>query len=263
MAKHRYSEVKHPDKFAEALSAFWSKIERYIVPIGLVTLVLLAVATIWIVVSRRYTASSQRPWDQRFQLAEEFQKQAQEGREAKADGLLGKMMALAKDYQGRPVAAITLLEASESYLRLGESRREENAKGAQEDFERAANAAEQFLADFPSHPLAPLAHYDAGRARLALGEYERAARHFEGAAQSRIRFLAVLAQLDGALCYQKLGRLDDARRLYETLRDDQTAGWCAEQAEFELAQLGRQPAKDTPRGTGSPPPSPATPAPSK
>ena len=265
MGKHKYSEVKHADKFAEALGRLWQKIERYVVVFGGAALVLLVVSAIWIAVARRHAARVDKPWEDRFELARRYATKSREeaGAAATTAKLLEEMRELAAAHPGGPVAAITLLEASEGYFRLASSQGTEKPDAARENYKRAADVAEQFAADFPDDPLVTLAHYDAGRARLELAEYERAAKHLEQAAQSPHRSLAVLAQWEMAYCYERLGRLDDARRAYESLRDDKMAGWCAEQAEFQLAQLGRLPSRGKARGAGPPHTSTPTPTPSK
>lgn len=264
MGKHlRHSEVKHPDKFAETLSALWAKSERYIVRIGIgMGIGTLAIA-VWFGISSLLAGRSDRPWEQRFQLAEEAERQAQDDPEAVSDKFLAKMDDFAHDNRGEAAAAVTLLELAQGHARRAASLRDEKPKEARDHLQKAAGAAEQFIADFPDHRHVATAQYEAGKARFDMGEWERAAEHFEKAAASQVPSLVAMAKWHAGYCYEQLGRLDQARRKYEELRNQPLAGWCAEQADFALAQLGRRPPKAPQRDTGAPAPSKADPAPSK
>lgn len=243
MGKMKYSEVKHEDKFHEILSSVWGKLEPYTLSAGLAAIALLAIAAVWMVVARHHTATGEKPWIERFEIGERIGRSDKLDDEEKAKELLGELTALARTYQGQPAAAITLLEVAQSHLALGRRHDGTASKDSREHLEKAAQAAEQFVADFPDHPLVALAHYEAGKARLDLAQYEGAADHFEQARKSPIAFLAALARLHEGRCYEKLGRLDKARQAYEAVRDDKMAAWCADQAEFHLTRLRRTPQK--------------------
>jgi len=263
VAKRTYSEIKHPDKFAEALSNAWERVEPYALRVCLGAIGLLVLAGVWIALSRRGAARAEEPWAEHFEIARDFADAGAESADARDEQLATKMADLVAKYPAKPIAAITLLELTQWNFRRATTRRRDDAKAARGLFEDAANAAEQFIADFPDHRYLTLACFEAGKARLELGEYERAAQHFGQASQSLMRYLAVQAKWHRAFCLEKLGRADEARPIYETLRDDPTAGWCAEQAEFQLAQLGQQPSKKSPPEAVAPAPSSGVPAPSK
>jgi len=262
VGKHvKYSEVKHPDKFALTLSKLWAKSERVVIWCGLAMGCALAVIIVWIVAARLFGGRSDAAWEERVKLAEEASELSRDDLKS-GETLLAKMSDLARNYQGDPAAALTLLELAQGHLATAEARQADAPKEAKEHLEKAAAAAEQFVADFPNHRLVALAHYAAGKARLDLGEAERAAAHLDKASQSDIPALATLAQWHAAYCHRQLGRVDEARAIYERIRLDPMAGWCAEQADFALAELGRLPAKALARPPGPAAP-PANPAPSK
>ena len=237
MGKKKYSEVKHADKFYEALSAWWLKVEPHAWLIAIAMTGLLLVVAVWLGVSHYYTARHDRPWVRLFELKESASARSDEGAEPNAPQALDKLAGLAAEYQGRPVAAMALLDLTERQFDVAAGQQEDDPKAAAAHFKRAAGAAEQFIADFPDHPLLGLAEYQAGKARFALKEYDRAAEHFDKARAAGIGFLAVLAGWHAGRCYEHLGRVDEARRAYEAVRDNRAAGWCGELAESRLAQL--------------------------
>jgi tetratricopeptide (TPR) repeat protein len=244
------------------LSAAWEKAQPYALLVGLAAVGILALASIWIALSRHYAARADRPWEEHFEIARELA-DAGDDREERVRRFFEQMEGLADTYRGRAVASVALLKLAQGHARRAADLRSEDPDAAKEHLEDAADAAEQFVADFSDHRHLALAYYEAGKARLELGEYERAADHFAQATRSPIRYLQVLAKWHRAFCYEQLGRLDEARRIYEAIRDDQTAGWCADQAEFQLTQLGRWPRKENPPEAASPAPSSGSPAPSK
>ena len=239
----KYSEVKHEDKFHEILSHAWTKVERYAVPAGFGVLALLVIATIWIFLARHHIATGEKPWTERFEIGERIANDDTLDDDKKADALLAELTAFAHTYQGKPAAAITLLELAQTHLALAKPQGGQPPQSQREHLEKAAQAAEQFAADFPNHTLIALAHYEAGKARLDLGQHDAAADHFEQARGSTIAFLAALARLEAGRCYEKLGQLDKARQAYEAVRDDKMGAWCADQAEFHLTRLQRTPKK--------------------
>jgi len=246
VGKHlRYSEVKHADKFAEGLSAVWHRLERYILPALIVAGACLVLTVAWFVVARLFGGSGEAAWEERFELAQEAAARAKDEPEGGSDKLLDRMSAFVQKHQGAPAAAVTLLELAQGHNRRAAALRDESPKAAREHLQKAANAAEQFIADFPDQRPAALAiaHYEAAKARMELGEWERAADHYEKATAAGLPALAAMARWQAGYCYEQLGRLDQARLKYEELRADPAAGWCGEQADFALAQLGRRPAK--------------------
>jgi len=264
VGKHlRYSEVKHPDKFAEALSTLWQKSEWYVVRAAIGMGAVLLVVGAWLGASSLFVGRGDESWAERFRVVEEAMRDIQEDPETVSANLLAKMDAFVAEHRGDPAAAITLLELAQGHQRRAAGLRDEKPKEAREALLKAANAAEQFLADFPAHRHVATAQYEAGKARLELGEWERAAEHFEKAAASPVPALAVLAKWHAGYCYERLGRVEQARLKYEELRVDRTAGWCAEQAEFALAQLGRRPPKAPQPAPSNPAPSSGHPAPPK
>jgi tetratricopeptide (TPR) repeat protein len=250
LAKQRYKDVKHPDKFHEGLSAAWAVVEPYALPVGIAVFVLLIVAGIWVVVARQWAARRDAPWAKDFEIHRRANDAAAEAEtnedlEKAAQQALADIDALAREYQRRPVAAVALIKLSRGHFGLGHRSRTRDPKSASEHFKKAAEAAEQFLADFPDHGLHAIAAYNGGRARLELGEHQRAAEHFERAQTSAVSSLAAIAQWHAARCYEHLGRTDSARRAYQALRNNPWAGWCAQQAEWRLSQLESRPAKGT------------------
>jgi len=231
--------------------------------VGIVMVGVALVAGLWVAFSGLFGGRAERSWEERFQLAEEAAK-ALDTTERLGDSLLVKMKEFTQKHQGTAAAAVTLLELADAENRRAEGLRDEKPKDARGAFEKAASAAGQFIADFPAHPDVALAEYAAGRARLGLQEWERAAEHFEKASRSQVAALAALARLQAGYCYEQLGRLAQARLKYEELRSEplELAGWCAEQAKFALAQLGRRPSKP-PQEPGPAVKPPAKPAPSK
>ena len=254
MAKHKkYSEIKHADKFYEALSKYWAKVERYVWPAGIVMGVLLVVVAVWLLFGGQAGSRGDQAWARLFEIREAFRPETEESLERVSAQSIEKLASLAKEYQGRPVAAVALLYLTQGNYGMAVAKREENLKAltpeimkfVQDRFTRSAEAAEQFVADFPKHSLVGLAQYDAGKARLELGDIERAADHFAKANESNtVAFLKVLAGWHAARCYENLGQLDKARQAYEAVRSDRMAGWCADLAEFRLARLG----SSAPRG---------------
>jgi tetratricopeptide (TPR) repeat protein len=263
MGKHKYSEVKHPDKFAETLDKVWQKAQPYVLPIGILMAIALVLAIGWLILSRHFGGRTDRQWAGLFEASKGLTAESDDPLEPVNEKALGKLAAFANQFRAQPAAALALWEVAQEEFRLADARRDEDADAAKKHLEKAAEAAERFIADFPNHPYVAFAQYEAGKARLELGDPERAAKHFKQAREAKLRYPAVLAQWHEAFCYEQLGRLDEARRIYESLRDDQTAGWCAMQAEFQLAQLGRAPAKGPQRESASPAPPPAAPAPPK
>jgi len=264
VAKHlRYSEVKHPDKFAEALAAIWGRCERFALPAGIAMAVGLAAIILWLVGTRLFAGRGDAAWHERFELAQEAAAAARDSGQGVTDELLAKMADFVRRHPRHPAGAVTLLELAQGHMRRAAMLRAEKPDEAKAHLEKAASAGEQFVADFPDHRYVALAHYEAGKARFDLGQWERAAEHFEKASASQVPTLAALAKWQAAICYEKLGRIEPARLKYEELRVDPLAGWCAEQAEFALAQLGRRPAEPKQRESGTPAPRPASPAPSK
>jgi len=256
VAKHRYSEVKHPDKFIETLAGVWKKIERYAIPASIAAVVIVVGIGIWILLARHYATVLERPWEERFEIMSEMI--AHRGEPEGQETYLGKLAEFASRHRGKPVEAVTLLEVAEGYLGVAARKRLSDAEAAQRLLRKAAEAAEQFIADFPDHRHVALAHYQAACAYLDLGDLEKAAKHFEHAAASPIRYLATLARLHLANCRQRLGDYDEARRLYQALRDDPNAGWCGDQARFQLAQLAAraskpQEAEESPSGAAQEP----------
>ncbi|MBL7222709.1 MAG: tetratricopeptide repeat protein [Candidatus Brocadiae bacterium] len=246
MSKHLYKDVKHPDKFHELLSHAWARMEPYALQAGIAVLALVAVATVWFVVARQRAASLEKPWAQAFDI----QRRASDAlatartdadRETIEEQVLADLAALAREQARRPVAALALIELSQAQFRRGHLRRTQDPDAARDRFRAAAEAAEQFLADFPNHGLRALAAYNAGKARLELREYPRAVQHFQQAHDAPIRSLAALARWHTARCQERLGQLDAARQAYEALRNDPWAGWCAQQAQWRLSQLQSRP----------------------
>lgn len=236
VGKHRYSEIKHPDRFIEALAGLWKKIERYVVPASIAGVVVVVGIGVWVYVARHYASLLERPWEERFAIMQEMiagRGEAQDRREE----YLGKLEELASKHRGGPVAAVTLLEVSQGYLSLAAQKRSRDEAAARRLLQAGADAAERFIAEFPDHRHVAVAHYQAGCAWLDLGEYAKAAAHFQRAARSPIRYVATLARWHLAYCREELGEYAEARRLYEALRSDPGAGWCADQAQFRLTQL--------------------------
>ncbi|MFP4055512.1 MAG: tetratricopeptide repeat protein [Candidatus Brocadiia bacterium] len=243
MAKTKYKEAKQDDKFHATLSAAWGKLQPYVLPIGIGAGLILLVAAAWVFLAQRSAARSERPWAERHQLEVATGPEASKTPEEH----LEKLADLAREYQGEPAAAIFNLELALNHFRLahlyaglGSGRGELDSDAAEGHLAQAASAAEQFVSDFPDHPLLPLAHLEAGKARMELEQYEAAASHFEQAALSPVPFAAAVARWHAARCYEKLGRLAEAREAYQTLRDTQMAGWVAQLAEYDLARLDRQ-----------------------
>ena len=258
MAKHRYSEVKHPDKFAEALSHAWQKAEPYALPAGIVIAVLIVISIIWVIIARSGVARTDQPWEDRFRLASKFAQADAEDPRKQTEKFLEEMVSMAREHPGEPVAAVSLLEATLGHFRLASSAADDDPAAAKAHYEKAADTAEQFIADFPEHRHLHVACYEAGKARLELRQYPRALEHFREASNSPIPYHATLARFHMGLCNELLGNLDEARRIYRSLRDDPTAGWCAEQAEFQLAQLGRPTRENATKDTPGPRPATAT-----
>jgi len=263
VGKHRYRDVKHADKFIETLSEYWAKAEPYVIRVGIVMGVAIVAVGLWLLGTRLFGDRSDASWEERFQMMEEAVHNAPADPEAAGSKILAKMDEFAAEHRGEPATAVTLLELAQGHERRAAGLRDEKPKEAREELQKAASAAEQLIADFPGFRHVATAHYEAGKARLELGEWERAAEHFEKAAAAPIPSLAALAKWQAGYCYEQLGRLAQARLKYEELRVDPAAGWCAEQAEFALAQLGRRPPKAPQATPATPKPSSATPAPSK
>jgi len=244
----KYSEVKHEDKFHEALSKAWDHVQGYALPAGIAAGLLLVSVIVWMVVAQHRRSGIERVAAERFEIGRRYA-DIDTSDEQKAKEQSAKQLAELEDFaarhQGSDVAAVTLLEVARQHLTLAEAVRGTDPDAAEDHLKRAAKAAEQFLADYPEHPHVAQAHYDAGKARLDLKQYERAARHFEEARHTDIAFLATLAQFHAGLCYEKSGELAKARAAFETVRDskgfDGYPTWCADQAEFHLTRLGRTP----------------------
>jgi len=264
VGKHVYKEVKHDDRFHEALSGVWAKYGAYIWGAGLAMGVLLVVVIVWVAVSRLYAGRRDRPWVERFELRQSLRAAPLQGvSEQEAARYLAKMNDLAREYRGRSVAALTLLELAQEHFGIASGKRDTDPKAAKEHLEEAVGAAERLVADLPDHAFAPLAHFEAGKALFELRQYERAAQHFEQARACEIDYVSALAALHAGRCYERLGRLDDARRAYESVRNNKMAGWCGDQAEFQIAELDRRAARRTSQEKRSSAPSSATPAPSE
>ena len=281
--KHRYKDTKEDDKFHAVLAGTWARIEPYALKIGIGLAVVLVVAIVWMLIASHLAKRADRPWARRFEIHQEtraprpperggaqgearaspeekaeFEKTRLELQEKCSNGLTE----LASEYKGDSVAAITLLDLSGLGSTIGKAKRSTDAAGAASHFLRAAEAGEQFLADFPDHLLLGIAANNAGKARLELADvqhhaaaaedakanFEAAAQHFQMAAQrfqqdpgDRCPYLVAFARFHEALCYEFLQRPDEARRLFEEVRKDAMAGWFAQQAQFHLIQLDRQP----------------------
>jgi len=243
----KYSEVKHEDKFHEALSHGWERVQRYVVPAGIAVLAVLVAATVWMFIAQHRTSGRERAWAERFEIGHRYATNLPDD-EAEAKEQTRKLLAeledFARKHQGRDAAAITLLEVARTHLALAGGEQGKDDSAAKDHLQRAAAAAELFLEHYPGHPYAAAAHYDAGKARLDLGNTEEALTHFDAARQgSDVAFLRALAGLQAGLCYEKLGRIDKAREAFETVRDskgpDDRPTWCAQQAEYHLARLRR------------------------
>jgi predicted negative regulator of RcsB-dependent stress response len=237
LGKRRYKEVKQDDKFHEALSAFWAKVQPYLVPVGIVAGVILVVAAIWLFIVRRQAPGRDAPWAKLYEITKPPQGEAAKTPEEQ----LEELAEFAREHQREPVAARALFDLARRHFSTGALRRETDLDAARAHFEKSASFAEQLTADFPEHHLVAVAYFEAGKARLELGQYEEATPHFERAAQARVSpYLAALAQWQAARCYQELGDFEKARQALEAVRENQMAGWVAQQAEFQLAQLDRQ-----------------------
>lgn len=245
----KYSEVKHDDKFHEALSHAWDKMQPYALHVGIAAGLVLALAAVWMVVARRDTSSAERPWAERYAISRRYIDAFDEENSAEQSRkLLGELDAFVDEHRGTSAAAITLLEVAQQHLNHAEDARLHDADKADDDLKRAAKAAEQFVADYADHPLLPVAQFTAGKARLDLEEYAKAGEHFaRAAAATDVPFLKTLAQLHEALCHEKAGEVAKARAAFETVRDskgpDGQPTWCAEQADYHLTRLRREPAQ--------------------
>jgi len=250
VAKRTYSEVKHDDKFHATLTKWWEKLEPHLLHIGLAAGGVLLLALIWMLVASGSRAANDEPWAERAAIEREEDL-------TQADRL-EKLAALVQKYSGEPVAALTQLEIAQGYNAQGneksmppayeaEKPEEKTAREAEakQAYQKAAAAAEQFLADFPEHSLAAVAAFEAGKARLALGEPKAALPHFEKAAASKVLYLAALAQWHAARCHQALGDTESARSAYQRVIDNKQAGFLVAQAQYDLARLDEQPVRDT------------------
>lgn len=244
----KYSEVKHDDKFHEALSKAWDRMQPYALHAGVAVGVVLVVAAVWMAVARHRTSSADEPWAERHTISRRFLDAVDEtNSEEQSRKLVAELEAFVETRRGSPAAAITLLQMAQRQLDLADNERPRDATKAKEHLARAAKAAEQFVADFPDHPLLPYAHFTAGKARLDHEDYTEAAKHFAAAEATEVAFLKALTQLHKGLCYEKLGQLDQARAAYTTVRGSKgpkgQPTWCAEQADYHLARLRGEPAK--------------------
>jgi tetratricopeptide (TPR) repeat protein len=251
VAKHRYKDVKHPDKFHEALSKAWAKAEPYALPAGIAVLALLVLTGVWVAVARQWTAGREEPWAELFRIQQEAELaqdrvQTEAQRQTATVEKLAALETLSRENAGRPVAAVALQRLASGYFALAEAERTREPDASKRHLVRAAEAAEQFLADFPDHGLAPLAAYTAGKARFELDQFNRALQHFQQAQTASVRAVAAFAQWHAARCQEELGQLAAARQAYQSLRNDPWAGWTAEQARWRLAQLDRQLSPDAP-----------------
>jgi len=249
VSKRTYSEVKHDDKFHETLTKFWDKIQPHMLHVGLAAGGVLVLALGWILVAQSGTATQNKPWAERAAIAD---------KEIGIEERLEDYAALAKAYQGQPVAAMTQIEIAQGYFGLGNQKslpplmedekpadaatRKTEAKQA---FQKAAAAAEQVIADHPDYSLVELAAFEAGKARFALEEYDLALPHFTAAAASKVLYLSAIAQWHAARCHQALGDVDAARAAYTRVMDNQHADFLAAQAEFDLARLDEKPVRET------------------
>lgn len=268
MAKQLYKDVKHPDKFHEALSGVWAKMEPYALHAGLGVLVVIVVAGVWFAVWHQSASRRDAAWAKDFAIERQAREAAAEAetaaeREKVDEQTAAELEAFVREYQRRPVAAVALLKLAQAHARLGRRARGSDRKAAREHFRESAEAAEQFLADFPDHGLTTLAAWNAGKARFELREYPRAAQHFQQATGSQVRFLAALARWHAGRCYEHMGRAEAAREAYEALRNERPGyaalraafgdfrarqllavnpalEWCAQQAQWRLAQLQRK-----------------------
>jgi tetratricopeptide (TPR) repeat protein len=239
---HRYKDVKHPDKFAEALSNAWTKVEPYVIPAGITILVVIAIAFVWVTFGQRWANRHEAPWAKAFEVqrtatAAVANAQTDEARAQAEEKALADLGAVAHEYARRPVAAVALLDLAQGHYRLGDRDRTDKPDASRDHFQKAAAAAEQFLADFPDHGLAAVAAYEAGKARFELRDYARALEHFLKVQAPAFPSFVALAQWHAARCYEHLGQADAARRIYEALRNDPWAGWCGQQAQWRLTQL--------------------------
>jgi hypothetical protein len=246
LAKHTQSEVKKPDRFVETLTPLWEKAEPYALRVGIGLTVVLVLVGIWAVVRRGSDERSAAVWARHFAIRQKARgalRQAADPdeRDRIADQLTADLLAFAKEQRRTPAAAIALLEVSQEEFSLADQKRTTEPEAAKSHLTKAAEAAEQFLETFREHRLAPLAAYTAGCARLELGDHRAAATHFEGAQACPVGIIAALARLHAGHCYEKLGRIADAERLYDELRKDPWAAWAAQQAEFRLSQIRAAP----------------------
>ncbi|GAF86979.1 unnamed protein product, partial [marine sediment metagenome] len=148
----KYSEVKHEDKFHEALSNAWDRVERYALPVGITVCVLLLGAVAWMFISQYQTSSLEKPWAERFEIGRRYADTDDTDAKEQTKRLLAELEAFVQKHQGKGVAAITLLEIARTHLTLADIERGKDTDAVKDHLKRAASAAEQFIADFPSHP---------------------------------------------------------------------------------------------------------------
>jgi tetratricopeptide (TPR) repeat protein len=244
VAKRTYSEVKHDDKFHESLARLWGRIEPYMLHVGIAAGAVIVIAAIWMLLVRSESAAKGEPWARHFAIMKQTGVDPEKQIEDYA--------ALASDYEGHPVAAMALIEAAQGYFKLGTDKSlappgaekpEDKAKRTEEArqfFQKAAAAAEKVLEAYPDYPRSDVAAFEAGKARFALEEHERALPHFEAAAASKVLHLAAQAQWHAARCHQALGNIEAARAAYEHVKDNQHASYMRAQAEFDLARLDEE-----------------------
>ncbi|MDR0994320.1 MAG: tetratricopeptide repeat protein [Verrucomicrobiota bacterium] len=109
---------------------------------------------------------------------------------------------------------------------------------AQNRFDEALAAYQQFLVAYPDHPLAGDARVGAAASLEALGEYESAAAAYQDfASANRESPLYPQAVMGAARCLEQLHRFDDARILYEDFMADHPDSRWLPQAESGLLFL--------------------------
>lgn len=101
-------------------------------------------------------------------------------------------------------------------LRYGELGVENNPVA----LEAAQKTCEQFLAEFPSHPMAGQVRVDYGTILANSGKYDLARTQYELIAKSGPEYLRRDASLFQALCYEKEGKAQEALDIYTRITTD-------------------------------------------
>jgi len=129
--------------------------------------------------------------------------------EAVSNRMLGEarnvqaLTAIRTQYPGTPAATLALLQIAKAQYDSG-------------DYLTAMTSYSSFLADSPTHPMAPMAELGKIHCTEAMGQTADALAAYKAFADKNPdSFLAPLAALGRARCLQQLGRLDDARAAYE------------------------------------------------